>query len=279
MGKRIFIIILLISFLSGCHKKVKTQRNIITSINVLQSIVDYIAGNQYKVLSLLQTGENPHTKVLKPKDMEMVQNGGILFTIGLHLDDWALKAKDVNSDIHISVLGKGLPVKNPHIWFSPEYSDTIIERIAKELSSVFPEDRKNFRDRGKKLENELQKNFNTYKEKFSTIKNKNVIAIFPVFNYLLNALGCTVVKTFFQSPGEMPSARETASIIQIAREKNIALIVSASLPDGGITENIAKETGIRVVQLAPLIGFIPNTDDFIHLWKTNLEILYDGCTH
>jgi len=279
MGKRIFIIILLIFSLLSCHKKVKVEKNIITSTNVIKSIVHYIAGNRYPVSSLLHTGENPHTKVLKPKDMENAQNGIILFTIGLQLDDWALNVKNLNPKIHLSILGKGLHTKNPHIWFSPEYSDTMIERIVRTLSSAFPKDSKYFEKRGKKLENKLQEMLDTYKAKFSDIKDKNVIAIFPAFNYLLRAVGCKVVSTVLQSPGQMPSARKTASIIQMAREKNVALIVSAPIPDGGITENIARETGIRVVQLAPLIGFIPHTEDFTQLWETSLRVLYDGCSH
>ncbi len=275
MGKRIFIFLLIILSLS-CQKKQKPKKNIIVSTNVIESMVHYIAGDKYPVFSLLQAGENPHTKVLKPKEMKKAQNGIILFMIGLHLDEWALKIKDINPDIRLSILGEGLPVKNPHIWFSSEYTDTIVRRIVYTLSSVFPKDSIYFRQRGARLKSETEEVQSAYKKKFSGIKNKNVIAVFPVFNYMLKDMGCKIVKTIFQSPGEMPSARETADIIKIAKKEQIALIVSAPLPDGGITENIAKETGIRVVQLAPLLGFLPNTGDFIHLWETNLRILYDG---
>jgi len=275
MGKRIFIFLLIILSLN-CQKKQKSKRSIVTSTNVIESMVHYIAGDKYPVFSLLQAGENPHTKVLKPKEMGKAQNGIILFMIGLHLDEWALKIKDINPNIRLSILGKDLGVKNPHIWFSLEYVDTMVKRIVYTLSAIFQEDSIYFRQRGAKLERETKEVQSAYEKKFSEIKNKNVIAVFPVFNYMLKDMGCKIVKTIFQSPGEMPSARETADIIKIAKKEHINLIVSAPLPDGGITENIAKETGIRVVQLAPLLGFLPNTDDFIHLWKTNLKILYDG---
>ena len=118
----------------GCSKdskKSSSKIKVLTTIGQLQDAVKNIAKNEVIVESICQTGVNPHSYVITPKNIKQLAKADVIYSIGFHLEaqmqhvfkkmDKAVaigeKAIFKNQLIAASAEMKGMSY-DPHLWGS-----------------------------------------------------------------------------------------------------------------------------------------------------------------
>lgn len=264
---------LLVFFLAFSTCADSKKINVITSISVSASIVKEVGGNRVECTSLVTGAENPHTFSLKPKDLKKIAASDVIFTIGFHMDDWLPENKDKKCILLYDEKTKIID-DNPHYWLNPENGVEMARIIKNNLNKISPEDSVYFK-----------RKFQVFVDRINNIKppdalkGKEVVSIFPAFDYLFSFLDIKDTMVVLNTPGKRPSPKRIIDAINLIKKENIEVIVTAPFSDYGITETIVKETGVKVITLIPLTGLEKDVNDYISLLKENILRLEDGFTN
>lgn len=155
----LFSIILFFS-LGSCHapqKKNTEEITIVTTTNILRSLVEAIAPNEFSVTSIMGAGVDPHGYKASQGDLNKFMQANMIFYQGLYLEGKMISVLEkLNLQIPThevsGVIPKMLLIKDddfheavdPHVWFSislwklcAQYvGDALIEQYPKYTSEI-----------------------------------------------------------------------------------------------------------------------------------------------
>jgi len=139
---------------------------------------------------------------------------------------------------------------DPHIWLSPQNVKIIAGNIFRALSVADSEEKEFY---GKNLEvftAELDELDLKIKNGLSNKTNKKFIVYHPAWAYFAKDYG--LVQISVEQQGKEPTAREIASVIELAKENGIKVIFASPQFNPKSAEVIAAEIGGTVVFIDPL---------------------------
>jgi zinc/manganese transport system substrate-binding protein len=135
------------------------QKTIVVTYSILGSIVQDLAGNQFRVVSLIPNGLDVHEWEPSAKDIETLNHADLVVENGLNLEGGMGKAlaqaraagsKFFTASDYIAVrhvaAGEGIPsgdpdqalgAADPHIWTNPENMKAVIDALAPVLQKDF----------------------------------------------------------------------------------------------------------------------------------------------
>ena len=308
MRRRTLLLLLLAFALvwTGCHRRPTTgsQLQVVTSISVLQDLVQQVGGDQVKVTSLITGLENPHTYEPRASDVRAIAQAELFVKVGLGLEVWAdaLVANAANPDLEVVVTSAGIPVLetgseeqptaspasesqhtrgNPHIWMDPRNARRMAQTIRDALIRKRPEARqifeRNFQDYAAKLDALLEE----AKQRMNRVGLRRVVSFPPAFPYLFRALGIEEIARIMEVPGTTPSPRHIAEVIRQMKQQHVRVIVTVPQFSDQIPRSIAEETGARIVRLTQLLGALPGTETYLDMIRydvAQLEAAASGAT-
>lgn len=103
------------------------------------------------------------------------------------------------------------------------------------------------------------------------LPDRRLITFHPAWPYFARRFGFEVVASIEPIPGQEPSARWIAQLVEMIRREHLKVVCSEPQLPSDIPDMLARETGVRVVTLTPLTGGVPGTDDYISLLRYNAE--------
>jgi ABC-type Zn uptake system ZnuABC Zn-binding protein ZnuA len=86
----------------------------------------------------------------------------------------------------------------------------------------------------------------------ATLPDKRFVSYHDAWPYFARRFGFTIVATVEPIPGQEPSAKELARLVDLIRRERIKVITTEPQLPSSLPEMLAKETGARVVSLNPL---------------------------
>jgi ABC-type Zn uptake system ZnuABC Zn-binding protein ZnuA len=265
---------------------------VVTTIGILADWAGQVGGDRVRVTDLLTGNESPHTYEVRPADVKTIADADILFRVGLGLEDWLNPAVENSGNRKLVVVdaaagiadiigdtehrpkaevrrqksegrsealdaGRGAASAehafgNPHVWLDPEYAKSGIENLVKALAQVDPKGESLYRQREAAYFTRLDSLSQAIAAQASGLSDRRFISFHDAWPYFARRFGFEIVATVEPIPGQEPSAKELARLVDLIRREHIRVITSEPQLPSSLPDMLARETGVKVLVLSPL---------------------------
>jgi len=283
--KLFFISLVFISLQSGLLNA--QQIRVVVTWPALADITKQIGKELVSVDSLATGVEDPHGVPMKPSFVPRLNRADVLILIGL--DDehaWIPALLEVANNPKI-LLGRpgyidcsiGIPVLeappimdrsegdlhpkgNPHYLLDPVRMKICAQNIANGLSRNFPQHRATFEKNLKTYTAELDNWISRWEKMAAPLRGVKFVEYHPEWIYLADRFGMKRIGSVELKPGIEPTPNHIVELVQdIKQDKAQLLIYGAQNPR--VPQQIAGETGIKLIRLYSGGGTGPETDTYI----------------
>ncbi len=279
-------LVLLLALLAASPAPAAGPVKVVTTLPDLADWVREIGGARVEVKSLLQGFENPHTYEPKVSDVKAVAGARLLVRVGLGLEEWldglvenarntALTVVDASRGV--SVLEDGRATGggahgdhehargNPHVWLDPANAEIMCRNIAAALEAADPQAGEAYQEGLASYLERLGETTRRLRQIVQTLPDRRFLSYHAAWPYFARGMGFQVVGVVTEMPGQEPSAKALAGLLERIRTEQIRVLATEPQLSSKIPDLLAQESGIRTVTLSPLLGAGPA--------KTYLELL------
>lgn len=239
---------------------------IVCTTNAVGSVVEEFLGDNADVLVLVHPGLCPADFDMKPGYIDAVSKAKVLFKQNIQGEFWLDGLLEAAGNLELTV------VAVPGVYNTPEGVKNYIRGIGGNLSQILEID----------LESKTSEMLLGVDEVSSLIENQvaklepaNIKVICMAWlKTFIDSTGFKVVATF--NPPETLSAGEITSLLDIAQNEEVALIVDNLQIDTEFGAGIASEIGAEHVVLTNFPGAVPNTETLTKMLRHNAEQLFNA---
>jgi ABC-type Zn uptake system ZnuABC Zn-binding protein ZnuA len=241
---------------------------VMTTTSVFADLARLALGDSVQIDSIVPAGVDVHTFEPSPSDAAKIAAADLILMNGLGLDEWVISLVDAahKSEADILRLGEGLDVSDawsylaspeaetehaydPHVWLDPIGASLYVHRIAERVTQDRPELSsavKSASTEGLALIRALDVEVRAM---FAAIpaENRKIVTFHDAFGYFARAYNITIVGVAIASPGQDPSAREIAALIDAIRASGVTTVFSEVQFPSKVLTSIAAETGATVL--------------------------------
>lgn len=236
----------------------------VASIFPVGDLARRVAGGAVEVGVLLPPRASPATFEITPREVRMVSGAVLHLAVGGGLDAWATNLVEGSSDARVVVLTEGIELEreghgeatgNPHVWLDPVRArDRLLPRIADALAAAAPDSARVIRSRAAALADTLAALDREIRTALAPVTGRAFVATHPAWTYYAGRYGLREVGTLHRHPGQEPSARYLAELVDEARAAGVRVVFSEPQLAGTAARALAGELGVPVLVLDPLGG-------------------------
>lgn len=288
---------------SGCSKEsIDTSKfNIVTSFYPMYvataNIVDGVEDVELRNLTASTTGclydyqlTTSNMVTLSTADVLIVNGGGMENFIEKALETYEnLKVIDASDGIiheheeeeiehneeeeleHIHEHGE-----NAHIWVNISMHIEQIKKIRDELVKIDSKNAEAYIENANNYILKLEDLKARMHQSLDNIENKKIVTFHEAFEFFAEEFDLEIVAVIEREPGTYPSAGEVANIIDLVRSKEVKAIFVEPQYSRSAADTIARETGVPVYTLDPIVTGELDKDSYIELMNCNLEVLEEA---
>ncbi|MGH7767334.1 MAG: metal ABC transporter substrate-binding protein [Candidatus Binatia bacterium] len=263
------------------------QIRVVTTWPALADIARQIGKERINVESLATGVENAHGVPIKPSFVPKLNRADVLIVIGLDNEaSWLPALLEVASNAKISPGQSGYidcsvgvsvleaptrfdraegdlhPKGNSHYLIDPLSGKIAARNIAAGLARNFPQHQEAFEKNLKAYLAELDDWIARWQKTAAPLKGVKFVEYHPEWAYFANRFGMKRIGGIEIKPGIEPTPNHIVNLVQqIKQEKPPLLIYGAQNPR--FPEQIAAQTGIKVIRLYSSSGGRSETDSYI----------------
>jgi zinc/manganese transport system substrate-binding protein len=274
--------------------------NVVTTTEDLAALTKEVGGDKVKVEALARGYQDPHFVEPKPSFILKLHSADLLIAVGRELEigwlppliqqsrnpkvqpgsDGYLDASQTGVQILeiptgaiTRAMGDVHPQGNPHYWLDPNNGRKIAQAIQQKLSAMSAADAgyfaQRFADFDKRLA-EAEKRWDADMAPFKGLKVVTYHASWPNFaaRFHLNVVGFVEPR-----PGIPPSPSHTLDLINEMKHDAVKIIMVEPYFDLKTPNAIARETGAKVLVLAPSVGGVDKVASYIDLFDYDVKTL------
>ncbi len=283
-----------ILFLSGCVAvKGEEKKNLVAAsfypvyiftLNITDGVEDVFV----ECLAEQSTG-CLHDYTLTAKDARLISDCKVLVVNGAGMEGFIGDLNDINESLRVIDSSNGVELhcshshheehsghhhaENSHIWMSVDNAMKQVENITAGLCEAFPEHREAFLTNAQEYMQRLE----LLKADVSAVKSQlrgvSIITFHDAYTYLAEDVGLEIISTLEADEGGEPSAGELAHLCNEIRENNIKALVTEPEYNGTAAEVLARETGVKIYVLNPVLKGESSKTAYEDIMYKNLEIL------
>jgi ABC-type Zn uptake system ZnuABC Zn-binding protein ZnuA len=245
---------------------------VVTTLPDLADFVRELGGDRVEVKSLLTGFEDVHTYEPRVSDVKAVARARVLVTVGLGLEEWihGLVENAGNGELVVVESSKGVSVLrdpeghekgghshaggNPHVWLDPANAAVMCRNIGRALEAVDPTAGDFYDRRLRAYVARLDVLAARLGGEVGRLKDRRFLSYHPAWPYLARGFGFQLAGVVTESPGQEPSAKGIAALIDRIRREKIRVLVTEPQLSSKLPALLAQETGIRAVTLSDLLG-------------------------
>jgi zinc/manganese transport system substrate-binding protein len=273
--------------------------NVVTSTEDLAALTREVGGDRVKVEALAKGYQDPHFVEPKPSFILKLHSADLLIVVGRELEiGWlppliqqSRNAKiqpgadgylDASLNVRIleiptgqitRAMGDVHPLGNPHYWLDPGNGRRIAQAIQQKLSAMSAGDAGYFAQRYADFDKRLadaEKRWDAMMEPYKGLKIVTYHNSWPNFaeRFHLNVVGYVEPR-----PGIPPSPSHTFELIQAMKRDQVKIIIVEPYFDLKTPNAIARDTGAKVVVLAPSAGGAENIHTYFDLFDYDMKTL------
>ena len=244
--------------------------NVVTSVSPITNIVKNVGGDKITLTGLVPEGVNSHTYEPVPSDIVKLGKADLVIINGLYLEDPMERivntSLNTNPNIQLLKLGdnavnptewvfdfsfpeeQGHP--NPHLWLNPSYVMKFANLIKDKLVEMDPNNTAYYTENTDKYVALLKQLDEGIKEATQSIppENRKLITYHDSWAYFAPRYNMTVIGAVQPSDFSEPSPLDIAKLIDQIKAENVSAIFASEVFSNRITDQIANEAGIEIVQ-------------------------------
>jgi len=273
--------------------------NVVTTTEDLAAIAREVGGDKIKVESLSRGYQDPHFVEAKPSFVIKLHSADLLIAVGRELEiGWlpplvnqARNAKiqpggegyfDASQGVKIleiptgqltRAMGDVHPQGNPHYWLDPDNGLRIAKGIQKKLASLNPADAAYFAERETAFEKRLAEAQKRWDAQMAPYKGTKIVTYHRSWPNFVDRFGLDVIGYVEPRPGIPPSPSHTIDLINDMKAKGVKIILVEPYFDLKTPNSIARETGAKVLVMAPSVGAEKEITDYISLFDYDVKLL------
>jgi zinc transport system substrate-binding protein len=285
--------LLLLPFFSGCggvgqDSPEDDRPVVVASIYPIGDLVEFLAGDAVRAEVLLPTGASPATFDVTPRQLRDLQDGSLFLMIGGGLDEWVARlAEGTGSATPVVRLSEGIPLLeggghegsgNPHVWLDPILvRDHLLPRMKESLSSITPELAAVIDLRADLLADSLTRLDEEIRDALAGLDRRSFLSTHAAWSYFALRYGLREAGVIHSHPGEDPSSRELAHLMETAREYQIdCLFIEPQLGEVA-ARALANELSLPTCMLDPLGGEgVEGREGYFQLMRFNTRQFRKG---
>jgi ABC-type Zn uptake system ZnuABC Zn-binding protein ZnuA len=249
---------------------------VIATTSVFADLAQLALGDNVTIETIIPAGVDVHTFEPSPADAQKLAGADLIVMNGLGLDEWALSLLDAagKSEEDVLELAEGIDESNawvylegeghseeegeehghggtdPHIWLDPKGGAIYVNRIAARVASELPERAmaiESARDAGlaeiAALDEELRVGFAAV-----DASARKIVTFHDAFGYFARAYEIEIVGVAVEAPGQEPSAKEIAALIDAIKAAGVTSVFSEAQFPSKVLDQVAAETGATVLE-------------------------------
>ena len=220
-----------------------------------------------------------HDYQLTTADARKLSEAGLFLANGAGMETFLDKVRAQNPRLKMVEVSKGIPLidGNPHVWVSPEGAARQVDNIAKALSESDPENADRYASNAAAYKMKLADLAQRLKKRLAPFAGAPVIALHDAFLYFAKDFGLDIVGVIERAPGQEPSAKQLAGMVDLVRAKNVKVLLAEPQYSDKAAQTIARETGARVRRFDPVATGPSDPesarDAYLRAMEINLEVL------
>ena len=257
---------------SSCSNTEKSDKPTITvTIEPLRYFTEIIAGDKFKVVSMVPAGSSPETYDPTPQQMVNLSKSVAYLRIGYigFEQSWTAKLQENLPKLPFYDTSAGVNLIHqqcshshdnnapenhvhgvePHIWNSTENAKIIANNICNALQELDSKNSEYYNSRLDSLTKIIEQTDEKIKE-IITDADKTFLIYHPALTYFARDYGLEQIS--IEEGGKEPSPAHLQSLIKLCKDKNARVIFVQQEFDMRNAETIAKELGVEVVPVNPL---------------------------
>ncbi len=280
--KQLYLLLFIAIFISSCNNKntnhsTASKKPIITvTIEPLRYFTEAIAGNKFKVISMVPKGISPETYDPTPQQLMDLTKSKAYLRIGYigFEQTWMDKLMDNAPHLQFFDTSKGVELiydnshphshgnilngdnhsllgVEPHIWSSTYNSQIIAANILNALCSIDKNNEEYYLERYKKLSDQIKQTDSVLCQMLSTPgADRSFMIYHPALSYFARDYGLHQIA--IEAGGKEPSPSHLKELIQICKKEKVRVIFVQPEFDRRNAELVARQTGAKVVPINPL---------------------------
>jgi ABC-type Zn uptake system ZnuABC Zn-binding protein ZnuA len=257
---------------------------VIATTSVFADLAQLALGDNVMIETIIPAGVDVHTFEPSPADAQKLAGADLIVMNGLGLDEWALSLLEAagKSEEDVLELAEGIDESNawvylegeehdeeegeehseeegeehghggtdPHIWLDPKGAAIYVDRIAARVAAELPEraaEIESARDAGlaeiAALDEELRVGFAAI-----DASTRKIVTFHDAFGYFARAYEIEIVGVAVEAPGQEPSAKEIAALIDAIKAAGVTSVFSEAQFPSKVLDQVAAETGATVLE-------------------------------
>lgn len=265
----IFSLLLLIS----CNSKQVDEKLISVTIEPQRFFAEKIAGDKFKIHSVVPVGQSPETYDPTPQQMIQIGKSIAYLQIGYigFEQAWIGSIKENNPELTFFDLSEGMELLtededthshencdghhhhggvDPHIWSSINGAKTIAWNTLNAFISLDKENTAYYWQNYHQLMIEIEDVEKTITLLLTPLTNRTFIIYHPALTYFAHEFGLT--QLCIELDGKEPSPAQLKQLVDVAKQYQSKIVFIQQEFDQKNAELIAKETNCRLVSINPL---------------------------
>lgn len=231
----------------------------VATFSILGDMVSRVGGNVVEVTTIV--GPNADTHVYEPKPADAVALTGtqIFFVNGLGFEGWMdrlIESTDYKGETVVASAGvsprkmneDGTEIIDPHAWQNLSNGLIYVKNITQGLCHVDAADCDTFKRNAEVYSKEISVLDADVKAKIAAIPEakRKVITTHDAFGYFGAAYGIKFMAPEGVSTESEASAADVAKLVIQIKKEGVSALFFENMSDPRLTEQIAKETGVKV---------------------------------
>lgn len=265
--KKLILLSLLLFAPSLAHAVVKVG----ASLPDLGSIAAAVGGNKVEVFAIARGNANPHFVEVLPSYMMKVARCNLYLKAGLGLDQWAdqiidgsrnnrLTVVDCSANINVrgvpagrvdASLGDVHPQGNPHYWLDPDNGVVIAATVRDALTKADPDNAAYYASQYQAFAQEARQRIAAWKSRMVPQAGTKIITYHSSWLYFSAAFGLDIAGMVEPLPGIPPTAKHLSRLVGIIKKEHASFLLQEPYFSDDGPAFLARESGIRVLKLAP----------------------------
>ena len=280
----------------------QSRLNVVTTTEDLAAIGKEVGGDRVTVESIARGYQDPHFVEAKPSFILRLQKADLLIAVGRELEspwlpplvqqsrnakiqpgangylDASLQAKilEIPQGQITRAMGDVHPLGNPHYWLDPDNGAIVARSMAARFAQLQPGDKAYFDQRLSDFTARIAQALARWTALMAPNKGVKVVTYHRSFTNFADRFGLDVIGYVEPRPGIPPTPQHTLDLINEMKAQRVKLLLVEPYFDLKTPNAIARETGARVLVLAPSVGGVKDVTDYFKMFDYNLGLLVNA---
>jgi zinc transport system substrate-binding protein len=250
---------------------------IFVSIGSQKYFVENIAGPDYPVEVLVESGANHEEYEPKPWQLASLKTAAIYFRIGITFEiTYVQRLKAQYPSLEVVDLSQGVATivregaNDPHAWTSPRRARDYAKAILAALLQKFPQSKAGFEERHAKLDQELAQLDAQIAKTLAPYRGKAFLTLHPSYGYFAEDYGLKQLAV--EKHGHEPGPNDLTDILADARAAKIKRVFIQPDHSAQAAERVAGLLGADTVMVDPdSPDYVRNLQNFANALASSMQ--------